>query len=82
MKDKFTCKLQFKNIDEETVIKIIDKLKPKTSYGFDGLSTKLIKQIKQTIVEPIKVIINQMLNTGTFPDMLKIAKVTPIYKKR
>ncbi len=46
MKEKFTCKLQFKNTDNESIIKIIDTLKLKTSYGFDGISTKLIKQIK------------------------------------
>ncbi len=60
------------------MIKIINKLKPKTSYGFDGISTKLVQQIKLIIVEPLTEIINQMLNTGIFPDLLKIAKVTPI----
>ncbi len=45
MKEKFTCKLQLKNVDNESIIKIIDALKLKTSYGFDGISTKLIKKI-------------------------------------
>ncbi len=69
-----------KNVDNKSIIKIIDTLKLKTSYGFDGISTKLIKQIKRIIIDPLKLIINQMLNSGTFLDLLKIAKVTPIYK--
>ncbi len=81
MKENFTCKLQFKNVDNESIIKIIDTVKLKTSYGFDGISTKLIKQIKHIIIEHLKLIINQMLNSETFPDLLKVAKVTPIYKK-
>ncbi len=60
---------------------IINKLSPKTSFGFDGISSKLLKSIKSAIVKPITIIINQMINTGIFPDMLKIAKIIPIYKK-
>ncbi len=48
---------------------------------FDGISTKLVKQIKLITVEPLTAIINQMINTGIFPDLLKIAKISPIYKK-
>ncbi len=57
----------FQNIDEKTINDIIDKLAPKTSFGFDGLSTKLIKTTKAILTKPITLIINQMLNTGIFP---------------
>ena len=50
------------------------------SYGFDGISTILLKQCKQAIVKPLQIIINQALTTGIFPDKLKIAIVQPIYK--
>ncbi len=39
-------------------------------------------QIKLIITEPLNAIINQMLNTGIFPDLLKIAKISSIYKKK
>ncbi len=60
---------------------IINKLAPKTSYGFDEISTKLLKTIKVALVTPTTLIINQMLCTGIFPDKLKIAKIIPIHKK-
>ncbi len=78
LKRKITTELKFTNVNKETVIQIIDKLKQKTSCGFDDISTKLVKQIKLIMVEPLTAIINQMLNTGIFPDLLKIS---PIYKK-
>ncbi len=60
---------------------IIDKLAPKTSLGFDGISTQLVKTAHNTLIKPAVTIINQMLNTGLFPDKLKTAKICPIHKK-
>ncbi len=53
---------------------MINKLSPKTSFGYDEISTKLLKTIKNAIMRPITIIISQMLNTGIFSDKLKIAK--------
>ncbi len=78
---KHNHNFKFKNVSEEVILKIIDKLAPKSSCGFDGLSTKLVKTVKNAVVTPITCIVNQMLNTGIFPEKLKIAKVTPVHKK-
>ena len=72
---------KFQNINEDIVGTVIDKFAPKVSFGFDGISSKLIKMIKDALVKPITIIINQMLTTGIFPEKLKIAKVIPLYKK-
>ena len=45
------------------------------------MSNKLITNIKVSIMEPLTLIINQMINTGMFPDLLKISRVIPLYKK-
>ncbi len=62
-------------------IKYIFHIVPKTSFGFDRLSTKLLKTVKDALIRPITIIINQMLNIGIFPDNLKLAKIIPVYKK-
>ena len=51
---------------------IINNLKPKSSSGVDELSNKVIKHIQEIIAEPLTIIINQMLNTGLFPDSQKL----------
>ncbi len=81
LKHNFSSQLKFMDIDKEHVMKIIDNMKSKTSCGFDGISMKIVKSIKNVLVETLTIIINQMLHTGIFLDLLKIAKVTPIFKK-
>ena len=63
------------------ILEIVANLKPKSSSGPDNLPTKVLKKIIHGIVNPLTVLINRTLAEGIFPDTLKIAKVTPIYKK-
>ena len=51
------------------------------SKGYDGISTEHLKLINKDISKCLTLIINQSLNSGIFPGKLKIAKVTPIFKK-
>ncbi len=78
---KHKYNFQFQNINEEVIINIIDKLALKTSCGFDGISSKLLKTIKMTLINPNTLIINQMLNSEIVPDKLNIAKIILIHKK-
>ena len=54
------------SVTVDSVSRIIDSLKPKTSSGVDCISNKLIKYVKNVIMEPLTVIINQMLNVVFF----------------
>ena len=71
----------FNSVTTNEVKSIIDKLHSKPSAGSDRLSSITLKKINQHILLPITIIINQIMNTGIFPDKLKIAKVIPLYKK-
>ena len=75
------CNLIVHSITKGSVMQIIDGLKPKSITGVDNISNKLLKSAKTFIVAPLTIIINQMFQVGKFPDLLKISKVLPIYKK-
>ena len=75
------CTFQFYKTDDSSILKIINELPNKTSTGFDDFSMRLIRLIKSEIIPSLTSIFNQLLHTGIFPDKLKIAKVSPIYKK-
>ena len=70
------------DVSEDIVLNIINKLPNKNSCGYDNLSTKTIKELKCSLVQPLTLIINQIINPGVFPAQLKIAKVIPIFKKK
>ena len=72
----------FQNINENDVSEIINNLQKKSSCGIDGLNSIVIKSCSKSLLKPLTLIINQSLNTGIFPDKLKIAKVIPIYKEK
>ena len=65
----------------EEIIKHIQNLKPKSSSGYDQISSKLLKEIGPIISQHLCLIINQSLCTGIFLDRLKLAKVIPLFKK-
>ena len=67
--------------NQHEILKIVKALKSKKSSGYNGISTKLLNQIIRDIVSPLEHIFNLSLSTGCCPDLLKLAKVIPIYKK-
>ena len=77
---KFNHTFKFHSISCNDVEKIIDKLKSKSSTGYDEMSTKLLKILKTVLISPITTIINQSFKNGIFPALLKIAKVIPLFK--
>ena len=55
-------------------------LKINKSPGYDDISFNVLKKCFSSLCEPLKYLFNLSIEKGIFPDDLKIAKVTPIYK--
>jgi hypothetical protein len=62
------------------ILKIIMKMKSKTSLDCDGLSSKLIKSVDEGISIPLTHVINLSLVSGIVLNAMKFAKVIPIFK--
>ena len=48
--------------------------------GLDKISRKLLRAAGNSVHESLLVVFNLILNTGIFPDEMKLAKTIPIYK--
>ena len=80
--DRIDSQFIFPIIDNNYTIQIIKNIKTSRSIGHGGISSELLKLINNDISACITLIINQSIKSGIFSDRLKIAKVTPIYKKK
>ena len=81
LKRKIAFSFEFSLLVQETVFKIISKINSKHSCGHDDISTILMKNICPLILSPITLILNQSLSIGIFPDILKMSKIIPLFKK-
>ena len=61
---------------------IINKMPNKTSSRHNKLSNVLLKKLSHSLVYLLTIIFNQSIMTGTFPLLMKIAEVIPLYKGR
>ena len=68
--------------NELEIRNIIQSMRPKSSSGFDGLSNKLIKDLCCKISLPLSIIFNKSMEEGVFPDRIKAADVTPLFKSK
>ena len=73
--------IYFNPITVEEVHNFIVQLKNKNSTGYDGLTTKIVKNIENNILEPFVYLLNKSIEAGIFPNCLKLATVIPLLKK-
>lgn len=75
-----SCSMFLHLTTPEEVDIIVSELRTNCAPGFDGITSELMKKLRQVITEPLSHLCNVSFETGTFPSVLKEAIVTPIYK--
>ena len=78
--DTECTKFTLKPVSHECVLEHIQSLSENKATGVDNISAKLLQKAGVAIVDPIAHIINLSLQTSTFPDSWKRARLNPIYK--
>ena len=72
--------MKFKIIDSSFILNAIKQLKNGKAAGPDKVPTKIVKDVCDLVSRPLLMIINSSLEKGIFPDVWKLARVTPIFK--
>lgn len=66
---------------KDDIVKIIASLKNTNTVGHDGISTKVIKYVKEIIAKPLSHVINLCIADGIFPNSLKKVIIKPLFKR-
>ena len=51
------------------------------SSGLYSVPVTILKIIRDYISEPLTFLVNESFTSGNFPDKLKLARITPLFKK-
>ena len=71
----------FKEVEETEIKTIISSLCKSKSSGPNSIPTFLLHLLKDEIATPLNNIFNLSLRLGVHPDILKVSKTIPIFKK-
>ena len=69
-------------VAESEVISIINGLECKKASGFDGIPVRFLKAEPNSIGRLVTRLVNSSIASGIFPDLWKLAVVTPIQKTK
>jgi hypothetical protein len=69
-------------ISNDDVNNILKVLKLNKAHGPDEISVNMIKLCGESICSPLRIIFQNIIKTGIFPDQWKEANVTAVHKKR
>ena len=73
--------LQEYALQDQELEEVFNSLKSNKSPGFEDISLSVVKFCGSGIFNPLKHIFNLSLQTGIFPNGIKIARFLPVFKK-
>ncbi len=72
----------FETVTDDYVLKCLQKIKCNKATGFDDLPPKAIQMCSYELTGMFTNVINHSITTSVFPDDMKKAEISPIYKKK
>lgn len=80
--NQYRAIFNFNITTQEEVENTILDLKPNKSCGVDNISSKVLLNCTNELAPHFVNIFNNIIKTNTYPDILKVHKITPIPKKK
>ena len=74
-------KIENISIENCDIISLIRNINHNTASGSDGISGQMLLICDETVVSTLKIIFRNIIETSKYPDVWKLANVTPIFKK-
>ena len=78
---KTNTKIHFICVTNKDIISVINSLNSSKAHGYDNISTKMIKICNDSVTIPLKIIFEESLKNGIFPDIWKKGNIIPAHKK-
>ena len=69
------------SFNDDDILLLIRNLSPNKAAGSDGITAQMLQICDSSVVLPLKLIFQNIMVSSIYPDMWKVANVTPIFKK-
>lgn len=73
--------LNWKMVSKKDILSMVKNFKNSLSQDVHGLTCFVLKSVIDQIVDPLTMVVNKCLLSGSFPNILKIARTIPVFKK-
>ena len=68
-------------IEREEILSLIRKINPNKASGSDEISGQMLLICDDSVILPLQIIFSNILSSSIYPNIWKLANVTPIFKK-
>ena len=65
----------------DNVVKTMQNLKDKSSYGVDNIPVKILRDGCEILAKPYHILLNKIYNQKVIPEQWKTSRILPLYKK-
>lgn len=72
---------RFTHVSVDDVARMLSKVDKKKSTGYDGLPAKLVCKVSDAMAPMVTQLINLMIDQCRFPEDMKYAEISPVFKK-
>ena len=71
----------FEMVSHDCISKMLRMINIRKATGYDNIPAKLLRLAQNELTYPITNLVNNSISMSTFPDQLKCAELSPLYKK-